>query len=367
MSAAGEDHTRHDKEIADLTAKGYSQGQIADILGRSKRAVQRVQSRIGVKSKSPGMRLSRVTQLTDEDGKTLLTWRRHDADQEHRECSMRILAEELAKDAPKRRPASSAPRGTDRLLSVYFLSDLHVGMRSMEEETGDPSWSLRRSFDYAMDMFSDLSQCCPQTNECVLAELGDLVHYDGMLPVTSRSGAVLDVDCQPVEMIRMANRIMRGVIDMLLSRHRQVHVKICPGNHSDRFELTMREIYRSFLHGDSVKVDNSASPYLVHRFGSVMLGFTHGHEPRNKIKELGAIYMSQYRRMYGQTSVLEVHHGHLHHSQSVDEGGWRRIGHSTIASRDAHAARGGYLSEREGSSIVYHTRKGQVSQHWWRP
>ena len=41
--------------------------------------------------------------------------------------------------------------------------------------------------------------------------------------------------------------------------------------------------------------------------------------------------------------------------------------HSTLAARDAYAARGGWHSERQATSITYHSRWGQVARHTVTP
>jgi hypothetical protein len=37
--------------------------------------------------------------------------------------------------------------------------------------------------------------------------------------------------------------------------------------------------------------------------------------------------------------------------------------HSTLAARDAYAARGGWMSERQATVITYHEKYGQVSRN----
>lgn len=43
------------------------------------------------------------------------------------------------------------------------------------------------------------------------------------------------------------------------------------------------------------------------------------------------------------------------------------IQHSTLTARDAYAARGGWFSERQATSITYHKQWGQVERHTVTP
>jgi hypothetical protein len=46
--------------------------------------------------------------------------------------------------------------------------------------------------------------------------------------------------------------------------------------------------------------------------------------------------------------------------EEKEHAGMMVVQHSTLASRDAYAARGGWMSERQCTAITYHTEFGQV-------
>jgi len=57
-----------------------------------------------------------------------------------------------------------------------------------------------------------------------------------------------------------------------------------------------------------------------------------------------------------------VHVGHRHHVEEKEFSGIKIIQHSTLAARDAYAARGGWMSERQMLAITYHADHGEVAR-----
>ena len=61
------------------------------------------------------------------------------------------------------------------------------------------------------------------------------------------------------------------------------------------------------------------------------------------------------------------YYGHRHHVEEKEHSGMTVIQHSTLTARDAYAARGGWFSERQATSITYHKQWGQVERHTVTP
>jgi len=92
-----------------------------------------------------------------------------------------------------------------------------------------------------------------------------------------------------------------------------------------------------------------------------MLGFHHGHKVKNK--SLPALFSSEprFRKMWGLADYCYIHTGHYHHTEQdmAEAGGAIVERHPTLSSRDAYAARGGYVSWRAAHAITYHKDYGE--------
>jgi hypothetical protein len=91
-----------------------------------------------------------------------------------------------------------------------------------------------------------------------------------------------------------------------------------------------------------------------------MLGFHHGHLRKNE--QLPLLFASQFPQVWGNTSKRYVHTGHRHHVEEKEHSGVTVIQHPTLAARDAYAARGGWIAERQVRAISYHAEHGEVAR-----
>jgi hypothetical protein len=91
-----------------------------------------------------------------------------------------------------------------------------------------------------------------------------------------------------------------------------------------------------------------------------MLGWHHGH--LKKLEQLPLLFAAQFPQIWGGTTRRYVHTGHMHHKHEKEHSGVTVIQHPTIAARDAYAARGGWLPDREMTAITYSSRFGQVAR-----
>jgi hypothetical protein len=120
-------------------------------------------------------------------------------------------------------------------------------------------------------------------------------------------------------------------------------------------------MFKALYENDSrVQVIDSELPYYVHTHGNIMLAFHHGH--LNKNDRLPLLFAAQFPQQWGLTTKRYCHTGHRHHVEEKEHSGMTVIQHPTLAARDAYAARGGWLAERQVSAITYHETYGQVSK-----
>jgi hypothetical protein len=166
--------------------------------------------------------------------------------------------------------------------------------------------------------------------------------------------------------VQVAVRILRRAITTALARHKRVIVLMAEGNHDIASSVWLRHMFSLlYEHEPRVSVIDSELPYYAIRHGRTMLGWHHGH--LRKPEQLPLLMAAQFPVIWGATTRRYVHSGHMHHKHEKEHSGITTIQHPTIAARDAYAARGGWISDREMSSETYHAAFGRVGRVTFTP
>lgn len=301
-----------------------------------------------------------VSTYYNKDGKPAGQWVKSSLDDDKRMAAIRAAVEAMADDVPRVEPTALPVFSAPHLMNLYVLTDSHVGMLAWHKE-GGADWDLRIAEQTLSGCFAHLIESSPKADSCLIAQLGDFLHYDGMTPVTPTSGHVLDADGRFAKVVQVAVRTLRRVVDMALHRHKTVHVLMAEGNHDIASSVWLRALFRAMYETEPrVIVIDSELPYYVHRHGRTMLGLHHGH--LKKLDDLPILFASQFPEVWGATTKRYGHVGHWHHRRELEAGGIVMTQHPTLAARDAYAARGGWIAERQISSTTYHTEFGQVGK-----
>jgi hypothetical protein len=74
------------------------------------------------------------------------------------------------------------------------------------------------------------------------------------------------------------------------------------------------------------------------------------------------LFAATFPALWGATTKRYCHVGHRHHVDEKEHSGMKVTQHSTLAARDAYAARGGWTSERQAVAITYHAKYGEVGR-----
>jgi hypothetical protein len=235
-----------------------------------------------------------------------------------------------------------------------------VGAYAWGKETG-ADWDLSIAERDVTGAVRHLLEACPKAGTCVIAQLGDFLHQDGLAAVTPTSGHQLDSDSRFSKVVQVAIRILRATVDMALERHQRVVVLVAEGNHDLASSVWLRHLFSLLYEREPrVSVIDSELPYYCHQHGQTMLAWHHGH--LKKLDQLPLLFAAQFPKVWGDTSKRYVHTGHLHHKHEKEHSGVTVIQHPTIAARDAYAARGGWVADREMTAITYSDRWGQVAR-----
>ena len=364
------------QETVDAVAMHGSCAAAARVLGMSASAVKtrnRQAQTAGVVPKcqalivgdqaaaGPGMALRGTSTLYGEDGKAKLQWVKTDKDlakqEEIQRAALAAMCEELKPIAKIKAPKTKLD---DSLLSVYTITDAHIGMLSWDKETGD-NWDLGIAESCLVGTLVAMIDAAPNGEAGLVNELGDFEHFDSLTPMTPTSHHILDADSRFQKMIQVSVRVLRRIIEHALTKHKIVYVQIKEGNHDPAASAWKRVMF-SMLYANNprVKIDMSPNPYTVHQHGKTLLGFYHGHLA--KLVNLPLLYAAKFPEMWGATEYRYVHTGHKHHVDEKEYPGIKIIQHPTLAAPDAYAARGGWISNRQATSMTYSKEFGEIAR-----
>jgi hypothetical protein len=308
-----------------------------------------------------GFLVKGVSTMYAKDGTIAAQWVKSAVDRERQEAIMREAFEAMSSELPRVAPSKGPSVSEGSLCNVYTFTDCHVGALSWHEE-GGADWDLKIAERTLTSAFQHMVDAAPSAKIAFVNQLGDFLHSDGILPVTPTSHHILDQDGRYAKVVGVAIRILRRIVDFALQKHEQVVVLLAEGNHDISSSIWLRAMFSALYENEPrVKVIDSALPYYVYKHGETMLAFHHGHLKKND--SLPLLFASQFPEVWGATKRRVCHVGHRHHVEEKEHSGLTVMQHSTLAARDAYAARGGWMSERQATVITYHEKYGQVSRN----
>lgn len=295
----------------------------------------------------------------DKDGKVRGQWVKTDTDKELQAQMLKDAFAGFKDKIPKAGRQAPPIEIEEDLLSLYVITDLHVGMRSDE-------WNISLAEQVATGFIDRAMAQSPNSHTGVLVFQGDIAHFDSVLPVTPTHGHVLDADCSARTMNRIIIKIIRYAVAALLSKHEHVHVIFCAGNH-DLYTAVLQSEWLQVHYEDEprVTVDANNSTYHVYEWGLTGLWFHHGH--KRNLSDIAAVFAGMYPEVFGRTKYRFGHIGHYHHSASKENQLMKVEIHQTLSGKDDHAIQGGWLSQRGANAITYHREYGEVSRVTIRP
>jgi len=364
-----------------VMVKGLSQYQAADKLNMSRHAVRHhinaVKKKAAQRGYSPnhdwknpvpdGHKIKGVSTFYDEAGLPVRQWVKSQVDEQRQ---FEILIERMqsaVESLPKFKPTAGPKTYDDNLLSLLTITDFHLGMYAYEAETGD-DWNVKLARDVFLNSISDMISSAPKSGTGFLCQLGDFLHWDGILSVTPQSGHILDADTRYGKLVEMAMSVMAEAVKMMLKKFNKVVVVSAEGNHDISGSIWLRKhIKQLFADEKRLTVIDNEFPYYAYLHGKTMLAFHHGHKV--KLAQLHKLFASEprFREMWGKANYTYIHTGHYHHERVIEDGGAIAEMHPTLSGRDAYAARGGWVSSRGAKVITYDKSAGEVGRITIRP
>jgi len=371
--------TDKQRELLDAIAEHGSQRAAARAHGidpsdvrRAVNAVQVAATRAGadpehfVGAELPtGLKVRGTSTLHDEAGNVKLQWTKTTADGEAQRQAQEAALQAMCEAIPRAEPVAAPAHTNSDLAACYVISDYHLAQLSYAPETGD-DWDTDIAERLLLQWFGAAIQSAPNAHTGILTDLGDLLHHDGLDSVTSFSQHPLDADTRFQRLVRVAVRCLRQIVQMMLEKHKDVHVILAEGNHDAASSVWLREMFAALFESEPrVTVDTSPAPFNVFEWGKTMLGFHHGHKV--KLGEVSKAIAGKFPETFGRTRYRYVHTGHLHHVAAKEDALMVAEQHPTLAAKDSYAARMGCESQRGATVITYSRQHGEVARNTIRP
>lgn len=359
---------KHGSIKAASEALGVCRGSVQD----SMRHLKRKAARQGhspehdmTRTVPDGFIVKGVSTYYDEEGKPRGQWVKSSVDAQRQEELIRAAAEAMAQDLPRLAPLA-IPRWTNAsLCNLYTMTDCHMGMLAWHKE-GGADWDIKIAERVLSGCFEHMVGAAPAARVGVIAQLGDFLHSDGLMPVTPTSGHILDQDGRFAKVVEASIRVLRRLVDFALTRHERVVVLMAEGNHDLASSVWLRAMFKALYENEPrVQVIESELPYYALEHGKTMIAFHHGHLKKND--QLPLTFAAQFPEMWGRTTKRYAHTGHRHHVEEKEHSGMTVVQHPTIAARDAYAARGGWIAERQVTAMTYHDQFGLVARNTVTP
>lgn len=364
-------------EAYELKQLGYTQREISEQLGKSRRTVRDLIQRAEKSVEAQENRDPAVQLAMDEFGTKMepdtvwLKTKDYSVQLRPKKADDVDFVDRVAaafKDIPLAPPINAPTTTMKDHMVVYPLFDVHLGMRAHATISGEEV-DLDTAKNRLIYGLSQVMAGAPAAYRAVIINGGDFTHQTDDMNKTRRSGHVLDVDGRNIFTVMEAIETIAATIEMALSKHMIVEYYSVPGNHDpqnwETILLGLRERYREH---DRVHIycnftdDNYSNEFSVVEHGEVALFIHHGE--KRTPKDLCMFVAAEFPEVWGRTRYRTLLTGHLHHLKLDEFPGIYWMQMPAIAPRDAHAA-GGYHSHSKLMAIGY-DRESEVSRNTMR-
>jgi hypothetical protein len=186
----------------------------------------------------------------------------------------------------------------------------------------------------------------------------DMIHVDGSANETA-AGTLQDVDGRFVKILNAVFAATVWAVDYLAAIA-PVDIVHIPGNHDYTTSLMMaHSLWCWYRNADRVNVDCRPKPRKYYRYGTTLIGLTHGNEENPK--SLPMLMANECRdKGWSETTHHEWHIGHLHKQKKTEtistdttDGVVVRILGSLSAADAWHFRKGYVASRRVAEAYLY--------------
>jgi hypothetical protein len=315
---------------------------------------------------APGFRIRGTSTLYDmQTGAARIQWVKTRVDDEDIQTALEAAVEATKADITRATPVAAPAHANGDLLAMYPVGDHHIGMLADTQECGD-SYNLKIAESLLAGAIDSLLVSSPTCGECIVAFMGDLLHYDSYVPETPKHRNKLDADGRAPAMVAITIKAIRYATAAALAKHATVRVIVEVGNHDPYSSIWVREFLAAHYEDEPrVSVDRSPRHFHYYQFGQCLLATHHGHGAKKD--NLPAIMAADQPEMWGETSHRYWFTGHLHHDHKKDYPGVSVEQIRILPPADAYTAENGYRAERDMKAIIFHRQHGEVARYIVNP
>ncbi|MEG0898473.1 MAG: hypothetical protein RSF40_02025 [Oscillospiraceae bacterium] len=213
------------------------------------------------------------------------------------------------------KPFNSAKYSPTGETLVIDIADPHFGLLSWEKETGqnfDIQIMKQRFIECVDDIASRITK--GRFKKIIIAGLGDILHSDNNSQTTTK-GTLQQVEDRLQKIIFFSLDVFTYMIDTLI-QFAPIEYLYLAGNHDElmgfMFAFALQQAYKN---NTNITFDIDPNPFKARLIGKTLLGFTHGE---GKTANSGDWLVNDFRELFGQCCIAEVHQGHKH-SQGLKE------------------------------------------------
>jgi hypothetical protein len=250
----------------------------------------------------------------------------------------------------------------DEMLTIYPMPDLHLGLYVDASSSGNNlDWDIDVAVATVKASMSHLVKTSPSSRNALIVDLGDFLHANDDSNRT-KSGHILDVDGKHASIVRASFDLLVNVIDEALTKHEIVTFYSVGGNHSEDSSIYLKAFLSAWYKDEPRVIINSDNALIqYYKFGSTLLGFTHGHTL--KPKNIAETLVIDNTSVFSDTEFRYVHLGHFHHNETVEGKVCTTEVHKNLPPADAWAQSIGYRNAiGQAKSITYHKELGEINR-----
>ena len=253
-----------------------------------------------------------------------------------------------------------ADKSSGNLLEID-IADHHFGKLAWAAETGNQNYDTKIATKLFKKAFQTiLTRVSALTFDEIWFVVGnDLLNSDNAQGTTTR-GTVVATDARYQKTFSIVRQVMTECIETLRPLAKKVKVIMVSGNHDQLSVWHLGDSLECFFNQyNDVEIDNTPKYYKYHRFGQVMIMYTHGD--KGKRKNYPLMMATEQPEMFGNTKFREVHTGHRHTLEVEEQHGIRVRTMSALCPADSWHAENGYVGNlRAAEAFIWNKDEGLI-------
>lgn len=241
------------------------------------------------------------------------------------------------------------------------IADHHFGKLAWASETGHQNYDTKLATKLFKKAFQTiLSRVTGILFDEIWFVVGnDLLNSDNAQGTTTK-GTHVSTDVRYQKTFATVRQVITECIETLRPKAKKVKVIMVSGNHDQLSVWHLGDSLECFFQQyDDVEIDNSPKYHKYHRFGQVMIMYTHGD--KGKRKNFPLMMATEQPEMFGATKFREVHTGHRHTLEVEEQHGIRVRTMSALCPPDSWHAENGYVGNlRSAEAFIWHKDEGLI-------